>query len=658
MRVLRDTLAAVCLLAALPGLARAQGATGVGELLKLHPILKGVEYDVPADAAAVAACKSELAYGMIKSKGVERKAAIGYALRDGQGKMLRRFVDANADTKMDMWSYYQDGFEVYRETDLDGDGGPDECRWLNGGGTRVAAVSRGQVTAWKRVSAEEASKVLVQGLVNRDLALIETVLATPDELTALGVPKGEVAQVAGAAAQRVDQVRALLQNLAGWNAKTVWNRLDGLMPHLIPADAATGVAQDIILYENAVIFAGPPQGQPNPAKLTFLQAPEMVKLGETWKFVELPRAVDPDKPVITGEGGLRAWVFRGQTGNPLGENSPEYDAALKALAEFDNAHAKAEGGGSKQEMAQFHVGRIPLLRAVVKAAKTPEDQVSYNRQVVDSLAAAYQTGLYPNGMKLLDGVIAEGGKIAPYAALRKIGAVFAARNNEEAGENLMAHQKKWIADLQAFLNTYPKSEEAPEALLQLASASEFNAEEDDARKYYETLARDFPATDNGRKAAGALRRLDLVGKPIELRGPNLRGQEVDAAQYRGKTLLISFWASWADPFRKDLPELNRIYAKYRPKGFEIIGVNLDNDRADLDAFLKENPLAWTQVFEPGGIDKSPYAVDFGILSALPTMILVDPQGKVVNRNLRSAGELERQLDKSFAVKTPGVALDR
>ena len=87
----------------------------------------------------------------------------------------------------------------------------------------------------------------------------------------------------------------------------------------------------------------------------------------------------------------------------------------------------------------------------------------------------------------------------------------------------MANQKTWMADLKAFLDKYPKADEAPDALLQLASANEFNAEEDEARKYYEQLARDFPATDAGKKAAGALRRLDLVGKPLDLKGPGLQG---------------------------------------------------------------------------------------------------------------------------------------
>jgi thiol-disulfide isomerase/thioredoxin len=307
-------------------------------------------------------------------------------------------------------------------------------------------------------------------------------------------------------------------------------------------------------------------------------------------------------------------------------------------------------------LAQFHRDRIRLLRAVVKVAKNPDDALTYNKQIVDSLAAAYQTGFFPDGLKLIETFEKDAGPVASYAAFRKIGAEFAAKN-DEPGANLMANQKTWMTELKAFLDRYPKSEEAPDALLQLASAHEFNAEEDEARTNYDRLARDFPATDAGKKAAGAVRRLELVGKPLVLRGPGLDGREIDASKYRGKTLLVTFWASWADPVRRDLPELVKLYQQYRGKDFEVLGVNLDNERADLDAFLKEHSLPWPQIFEPGGIEKSRFATEYGII-ALPTMVLVDPQGMVVNRNIRTASELERQLDKVLGGKQAGVALDR
>src|SRR5262249_16890695 len=186
--------------------------------------------------------------------------SIGYALRDGQGKLLRRFVDTDGNRKLDQWSYFQDGFEVYRERDLDGNGSLDEVRWLNAGGTRIGMVERGQGARWKQVSAEEASKVFVEGLVQAmahgDLALLETVMATPDELTAAGVPKDVVAKAAAAAASRGEKIDALVKTLAGWNRQTIWNRFDGIYPHVIPADPSSGLEKDIILYENPMLFPG------------------------------------------------------------------------------------------------------------------------------------------------------------------------------------------------------------------------------------------------------------------------------------------------------------------------------------------------------------------------------------------------------------------
>ncbi len=256
---------------------------------------------------------------------------------------------------------------------------------------------------------------------------------------------------------------------------------------------------------------------------------------------------------------------------------------------------------------------------------------------------------------MIDRVVAEdqGGKLESYAAFRKLGADFAVRNDEQ-GANLMSNQKKWMADLKSFLERYPRSDEAPEALLQLASAYEFNAEEDEARTYYKQLARDFPATEPGKKAAGALRRLDLVGQSLVLKGAGVSSDAVSTATYQGKVVLVEYWATWAEPVKRDLPELVKVYQKYHPKGFEIVGICLDSDRADLDAFLKDNPLAWPQIFEPGGME-SRLATELGVVS-LPTMILIDAQGKVVNRNIRTAAELERQLDKSLAGGEPGVAL--
>src|SRR5262249_5268830 len=253
----------------------------------------------------------------------------------------------------------------------------------------------------------------------------------------------------------------------------------------------------------------------------FLQAPELIQVGSTWKFLGLPRPVDPEKPVVTSDGGLRAWIFRSTLGAGAIAQGPEMETALRQLAEYDTAHTP-QPGAAPTDIAKYHVERVPLLNAVAKTAKSPEDQLAYHKQVVESLVAAIQTGVYPKGMTVLDGLIADGGKLGSYAAFRKLNPEFNARNDQQGANNL-ANQKKWMADLKAFLDKFPKSDEAPDALLQLASIHEFNAEEDEARTYYTKLAQEFSDSPTGKKGAGALRRLDLVGKSFALKGAGLNG---------------------------------------------------------------------------------------------------------------------------------------
>jgi thiol-disulfide isomerase/thioredoxin len=638
MRALRTTLAAAWFLSLAPLTATAADVT-VKQLMGFRPSLKGVEYELPTEPAAIAACKAETIPG-------------GFQLRDGQGKILCRLVDRNGDAKLDQWSYYQDGFEVYRELDNNGDKSLDEVRWMNAGGTRVAKVVGGKVVNWTRISAEEAGKVFVQALVSGDSELLETVMASPAELDALGIPKGEVDQVAAAEKQRVAALKTLRSGLTGWDASTAFIGLNGAMPHLIPADS--GLKEDVILCEGATIFAGSPTNQTNPSKVAFLQVGEMIKLGDTWKFVDLPRVVDMNQQgnlIAALEGGIRSWVFRTNVGNAGGGEDPQVAAAIQDLAAFDNNKDNlALQAGSPKDLARFHVGRVAPLNKIVKAAEAAGDariELDHQKLIVDSLAAAFSTGQYPAGSKLLDDLSAKGGKIGTYAGFKQIEADFALQNVIDPGNNQIA-QEKWLEKLKAFVEKNPQCDEAPQGLLFLASTHEMNGKEAEARKYYAALAKDYAATEWGKKAAGALRRLDLVGKPIALKATDIRGQSVDLSQYRGKTVLVTFWATWAGPAKRDLPELAKLYAKFKPKGFEILAIDLDNEKADLDAFLQASPLPWPQVFEPGGME-SRLATEFGVIS-LPTMLLVDPEGKVVNRSLRTAAELEILLDKSLTGK--------
>ena len=132
-----------------------------------------------------------------------------------------------------------------------------------------------------------------------------------------------------------------------------------------------------------------------------------------------------------------------------------------------------------------------------------------------------------------------------------------------------------------------------------------------------------------------------MGSVLTLSGRGLNGQAVDLASYRGKTVVVQYWATWCTPAKNDMAVLKQLVAKHG-RSLAVIGVSLDANVKDLKAYLAENSLPWEQVFEEGGQD-SPPANALGIIT-VPTMLLVDAEGKVVNRNIQ-AGDIEAELKK-------------
>ena len=163
---------------------------------------------------------------------------------------------------------------------------------------------------------------------------------------------------------------------------------------------------------------------------------------------------------------------------------------------------------------------------------------------------------------------------------------------------------------------------------QLAMGLEFSGNLKQAREWYDAIVKNFATAPAAKKARGAVRRLNLVGKPLTFRGDSLSGGTVDLGRYKGRTLLVIFWATWCEPCTKELPQIQALYKQYQRAGFEIVGINLDSPGAPIQEYINNYKVTWPQVYEEGGLDSRP-ATDFGIVS-LPTMLLVDRTGKVVS----------------------------
>ncbi len=149
--------------------------------------------------------------------------------------------------------------------------------------------------------------------------------------------------------------------------------------------------------------------------------------------------------------------------------------------------------------------------------------------------------------------------------------------------------------------------------------------------------------------AGSARRLGLLGNLLELEGKLLDGTEFDWAAYRGKVVLVDFWATWCGPCIAEAPNVRAQYDAYHDLGFEVVGISLDTKQSALEAYIKKEKVPWANLYQDGAGWKHPMAVKYGIRS-IPSVFLVDRDGKVVSLNARGA-ELPKQLSKLFNSKS-------
>ncbi|AYA36844.1 AhpC/TSA family protein [Hymenobacter oligotrophus] len=141
------------------------------------------------------------------------------------------------------------------------------------------------------------------------------------------------------------------------------------------------------------------------------------------------------------------------------------------------------------------------------------------------------------------------------------------------------------------------------------------------------------------------RQTTAVGKPApELSLPGPDGKPVALSSLRGRYVLVDFWASWCKPCRQENPAMVKLYQQYKPKGFEVYAVSLDDSRERWLKAIAADQLPWIQVSDLQGF-RSPSAEVYDA-RAVPLTVLLDPQGRVVAKDLRGK-QLEQKLAKLF-----------
>ena len=598
------------------------------QALKLLPMQKEVDFDQPT---AQQAAKCTIQARKINGRG-------GWIVEDADGQVLRKFVDTNADNVVDQWSYYKDGLEVYRDIDANFNGKADQYRWFHTAGSRwgLDKDENGEIDAWKMISAEEVTAEVVAALAGRDAGRFARLALTPEELKSLGLGKERAKEVAEKIARLATDFNALAARQKTVTPNTKWVQFSGTTPGMVPTGTDDS-SKDLRVYENvvAIVQSGKTHGQ--------VQIGTLVQVGEVWRVIDLPKTAPDGQAELAASGFFfQASMARRSPSTEVGTN----EESQELLAELEKLDQAAEQATTPEKQAELNARRAELLKKIAQAAGSPQDRAMWLRQLADMVSAAVQSGTFPDGVKRLETLLQElegndaDKDLAAYVKFRELTAAYGL-SLQAPKADFAKIQTQWLKDLQQYVADYPTSPDAAEAMLQMAIAQEFAGQEDKAKQWYGQVVKRFPNSSAAKKAAGARIRLDSVGKSIALRGKSPSGAVVDLAKYRGRVVLIQYWATWCEPCKRDMPVLQQLMSKYS-RSFTVIGVSLDRSRKDLAAYLTENRLPWPQIFEEGGLDSAP-ANQLGILT-LPTMILVDKQGKVVNRSIQTT-ELESELKK-------------
>ncbi len=302
---------------------------------------------------------------------------------------------------------------------------------------------------------------------------------------------------------------------------------------------------------------------------------------------------------------------------------------------------------SEKEMADFF---MPFALALMDKAKDfytrfPKDSHALEARkqememtgVAVSLGATNEQARLEAAEKILlaDPALAEDDRFS----IRQSDIERAAQAKESEGDAAVnAELEKGIRALQ---KEFPKRPEVVQMLLEIAD----DAEGEKARTLLQEVTNSAIASDEMKQsAAGELKKLDLVGKPIDLHFTAVDGREVDMSKLKGKVVLVDFWATWCGPCVGELPHVKEAYEKNHAKGFEIVGVSLDQEKASLTEFVSGHQMEWPQYFDGQGWENK-LAGQYGITS-IPAMWLIDKKGNL--RDLHARADLSGKVEKLLA----------
>ncbi|MBL7766798.1 MAG: AhpC/TSA family protein [Chitinophagaceae bacterium] len=170
---------------------------------------------------------------------------------------------------------------------------------------------------------------------------------------------------------------------------------------------------------------------------------------------------------------------------------------------------------------------------------------------------------------------------------------------------------------------------------------------EEVEKVYQSLEPAIQKTYYGKKLAEMAKQMQgtAIGQPApDFTLNDVNGKPVSLSSFKGKVILLDFWASWCGPCRGENPHVVEAYKQFHEKGFDVLGVSLDDDKEDWLTAIEKDHLTWTHVSDLKGWS-SAAATQYGIQS-IPTNFLLDKDGKIIAKDLRGDA-LKEKLAEIF-----------